>query len=103
MGPASKRRKTNHDRPRFLCYGCDVERVPSQFPDCNPTADCQHLINTCTACLRKWIEAQVDAGSFMTDGQDSKVFGIACPHPGCQGTMKAGDVADAATRKVFGR
>ncbi|KAI7189263.1 hypothetical protein KC343_g8496 [Hortaea werneckii] len=103
MAPASKRRKTTHDPPRFLCYGCDVARVPSQFPDCNPSADCQHLINTCTACLKKWVEAQVDAGGFKTDGQDSRFFGIACPHPGCTGTMKAGDVEDAATRKVFAR
>ncbi|RMX87904.1 hypothetical protein D0869_02030 [Hortaea werneckii] len=102
MAPASKRRKTTQDQ-RFLCYGCDVERVPSQFPDCNPSSDCQHLINTCTACLKKWVEAQVEAGSFKTDRQDSKVFGIACPHPGCRGTMKADDVEDAATRKVCGR
>ncbi|KAI6896768.1 hypothetical protein KC318_g11128 [Hortaea werneckii] len=103
MAPASKRRKTTQDQQRFLCYGCDVERVPSQFPDCNPSADCQHLINTCTTCLKKWVEAQVEAGSFKTDRQDSKVFGIACPHPGCQGTMTADDVEGAATRKVFGR
>ena len=104
MAPASKRRKTTQTLPRFLCYGCDVARVPSQFPDCNPSADCQHLINTCTACLKKWVEAQVEAGSFKTDREeDGKVFGIACPHPGCQGTMKAEDVEQAATRKVFGR
>ncbi|KAI7332765.1 hypothetical protein KC315_g4501 [Hortaea werneckii] len=103
MAPASKRRKTKHDQQRFLCYGCDVERVPSQFPDCNPSADCQHLINTCTTCLKKWVEAQVEAGSFKTDKEDSKVFGLACPHPGCLGTMKADDVEEAATRKVFGR
>ncbi|KAI7324136.1 hypothetical protein KC340_g6536 [Hortaea werneckii] len=85
MAPASKRRKTTQDQ-RFLCYGCD------------------HLINTCTTCLKKWVEAQVEAGSFKTDREeDGKVFGIACPHPGCQGTMKAEDVEQAATRKVFGR
>ncbi|KAI6889472.1 hypothetical protein KC363_g7460 [Hortaea werneckii] len=103
MAPASKRRKTNQDQQRFLCYGCDVERVPSQFPDCNPSADCRHLINTCTTCLKRWVEAQVEAGSFKTDKEDSKVFGLACPHPGCQGTMTADDVEEAATRKVFGR
>lgn len=45
----------------------------------------------------------MEAGSFKTDREDSKVFGIACPHPGCQGTMVGDDVEDAATRKVFGR
>ena len=100
MAPAAKRRKTNNVQ-RFLCYGCDVERISSQFPDTNPSSKCDHLINTCKTCLKKWIQAQIEGGHFLKDAENSKVFGVACPHPGCKGVMLASDVQESVSNKVF--
>ncbi len=63
MAPAVKRRKT--EVPKFLCYSCQTERVSSQFPDYNPGAECDHLIHTCKACLKQWVEVQVESGNFV--------------------------------------
>lgn len=103
MAPAAKRRKTDTQAQRFLCYGCDVERTASQFPDYNPSSECEHLINTCKTCLKQWVAVQVDDTNFVKKPEDSKMFGVACPHPGCEGVMRAVNVEIAATQKVSAR
>ncbi|EMC94020.1 hypothetical protein BAUCODRAFT_36491 [Baudoinia panamericana UAMH 10762] len=147
--PASKRRKTG-PQPKYLCFACDVERVGSQFPDVNPSGECEHLINTCKKCLRQWVQVAVEGGGFVMgvrvgkvgngkekgeeegeegweetgedvkvevsgSGEDGKVkrvggeersglvFGIKCPHPGCEAVMRGEDVEVAGTQKVFAR
>lgn len=102
MAPSAKRRKTNQPQ-RFLCFSCDVERTSSQFPDYNPSPECEHLINTCKACLKGWVEAQVESGNFTAGGEDGQAFGVKCPHPDCKGVMKNVNVGVAATKKVYER
>lgn len=92
MAPAtSKRRKTQP--ARYHCQSCMTDRVASQFPEYNPTEQCSHLINTCTACLKKWVEAQIDAKAF-----DPR---IRCPE--CEEKMDGGDVRLALSKKAFAR
>lgn len=102
MAPATKKRKTNDAIERFLCFSCVTERFSTQFPDYLPSRDCDHLINTCKTCLKKWVEAKVEGATFVKDGKDSKVFGVKCPQ--CDdGIMKNGDIEVAATKKVYAK
>jgi len=101
MAPAAKHRKANAEVERFMCYGCDEQRTSKQFPDYNPSSDCEHLINICTKCLKKWIEVQVDNGNFTFGGKDGKALGIKCPQ--CPAVMKNVNVYIATTKKVYNR
>ncbi|KAK3116357.1 hypothetical protein LTR53_003383 [Teratosphaeriaceae sp. CCFEE 6253] len=94
MAPAAKRRKTANE-PKYHCLGCDTNRIGRSFPDSNPSSGCEHLINTCKTCLKKWVEAQVSSGLIVQAG---KTFGIQCPE--CDAVMKSVDVEVAATKKV---
>lgn len=127
MAPARKKRKTV-DVPKYLCLTCDTERISKQFPDYNPSAECEHLIHTCKGCLKSWVEVQVDGGEFVRkidvgvegkeeddkksgerqeaeriqkEGEVPKglLFGIKCPHPDCKGVMRDVHVKHAGTRK----
>lgn len=91
MAPATKRRKTQ--LVRFHCQSCMTDRVASQFPEYNPTEQCEHLINTCTQCLKKWVEAQID----------TKVFDPRIQCPECEEKMDSGDVRMALPKKAFAR
>ncbi|KAF2725294.1 hypothetical protein K431DRAFT_343261 [Polychaeton citri CBS 116435] len=86
MAPSTKRRRTSGIK--YLCLTCDTERVSSQFPDYNPTNDCDHLINTCTPCLRQWITAQLSSSSFKK---------IKCPE--CNQTMSNEEIRVATSKK----
>ncbi|KAK5170313.1 uncharacterized protein LTR77_004900 [Saxophila tyrrhenica] len=127
MAPAAKKRKTARDAPKFLCLSCQTERTSSQFPDYNPSAECEHLIHTCKNCLKKWVEVQVECSAFVkkTAAEDgagvdaaegdervrkgeveegkpnSLLFGIKCPHPDCKGVMRNVNVEMGATKKVY--
>ena len=99
--PAAKRRKTEHV-DTYLCFSCDTERISKQFPDQNPASECEHLINTCKGCLKKWVEAQVESATFATGGLNDKIFGIRCPE--CDvGIMKNVNIEIAAAKKVYQR
>lgn len=100
MAPATKKRKTNNIE-KFLCFSCATECSSTQFPDYNPTPDCDHLINTCKTCLKKWVEAKVEGATFATGGEDGKVFGVKCPQ--CDGIMRNANIEIAGTKKVYAR
>jgi len=132
MAPAAKKRKTNKPSSveKYLCFSCDTERLSKQFPDHNPASECEHLINTCKACLKTWVEVQIESANFVkTGGEDVKkvehsvvsdttedseddesgkngkkggVFGIRCPQ--CEeGVMKNVNVEMAVSKKVYQR
>ncbi|GAB7359662.1 hypothetical protein MBLNU230_g6841t1 [Neophaeotheca triangularis] len=96
MAPAAKRRKFNRKRAatRYLCKTCDTQRVSSQFHAFNPTDDCKHLIHTCKACLREWIEFQIDNGAVAAGG-------IKCPE--CEEVMEEKGVGLCVPKAVFKR
>lgn len=132
MAPPFKKARTAAT-PKYLCLTCDTERTSRQFPDYNPSAECEHLIHTCKGCLKSWVEVQVDGGEFVRktgvgievaegeengeqhektqkDGDAEKLregevpkgllFGVKCPHPGCEGVMRNINVKIAGTRKA---
>ncbi|CZT25074.1 uncharacterized protein RCC_10804 [Ramularia collo-cygni] len=96
--PPKKRKKVQ--APRFRCSSCSTLRMTKFFPNFNPSSECEHLINTCIACLRKWVEARVEGGTFEF-GKDGKMFGVRCPE--CPEVMREVNVQNAATKKVFKR
>ncbi|KAK0935065.1 hypothetical protein LTR29_013385 [Friedmanniomyces endolithicus] len=100
MAPAAKRRKTATE-PKYHCVVCDTDRIGNSFPDYNPSSECEHLIDTCKTCLKKWVTAQVDESTFTTGGEDGKSFGIKCVQ--CDAVMKNVNVEIAATKRVYQR
>ena len=101
MAPAPKKRKTNTIVQKFRCFSCVADRGSSQFPDYNPSPDCEHLINTCKTCLKKWVQAKVESASFATGGEDGKIFGVKCPQ--CDAIMRSVNIEIAATKQVHKR
>ena len=101
MAPATKKRKTDNNVEKFLCFSCDTYRLSTQFDDFNPTPDCDHLINHCKRCLKKWVESNVESATFAVGGEDGKIFGIKCPQ--CDGIMRSVNVEIATTKKVYER
>ena len=101
MAPATKKQKT--DSEKFPCFSCDTDRTSKQFPEYNPGPDCDHLINTCKTCLKKWVESNVEIANFALGREEGSVFGVKCPHPQCEGIMRNVNVEIAATKKVYER
>ncbi|KAK3717601.1 hypothetical protein LTR37_005667 [Vermiconidia calcicola] len=101
MAPATKKRKTIDTTPKFHCFSCATDRKSTQFPDYNPSADCDHLINTCKTCLKKWVQSNVESANLVTGGDDGKVYGVHCPQ--CKAIMGNVNVKIAATKKVYER
>ncbi|EGP89388.1 unnamed protein product [Zymoseptoria tritici ST99CH_3D1] len=119
--PPTKKVKTKPDT--YQCTSCLSRRAAKAFPNSNPSIECQHLINTCTVCLRKWVQAQVEQGKTVVvpgdkqkekedggeeeeedeeeDEEEKTVLGIRCPE--CEKVMKSFDVRIAGTDKVFKR
>lgn len=95
--PLPKKRAKNAP-VRYTCAACNTEKINSSFPDLLPTPDCEHLINICKACLKAWIQGQVEDASFAK-GKDGDSFGIRCPE--CLATMRPVNVEDNATKTVF--
>ncbi|KAM0715097.1 hypothetical protein Q7P37_009562 [Cladosporium fusiforme] len=89
MGQFSKRRKLAIQR--YPCHTCLSDRASSLFPDYNPTATCDHLINTCKQCLRQWIESHMVGKAFTPN--------IQCPQ--CNEKMTRNDIEMAVTNSVF--
>lgn len=82
-----------------------------RLQDC-PSPDCEHTINTCKACLRKWVEASIEDGNFKTgaakepEGDDvagfnAELWGVGCPE--CSSVMRLGNVQAAVPKKVLNR
>ena len=105
MAPAAKKRKTETAAAaaKYPCFSCATDRVSRLFPDYNPSPDCEHLINTCKTCLRRWVDTNIENATFTTDGEDGKVFGIKCPHPECEGIMRNVNVEMTVTKKTYQR
>lgn len=101
MAPPAKQRKTAHEAEKYFCTTCATNRLAKQFPDYNPTPDCEHLINTCSGCLKQWVKSQVEAGAPAVDPNNSDVFGISCPE--CDGIMRNVNIQIAATKKTYNR
>lgn len=93
-----KKRKASEIAERIPCFSCADDKLSKQFPDFNPTPDCDHLINTCKKCLRLWIEASVDGTNFKSGGEDGKLWGIQCPQ--CDCIMRGVNVQDGSTKKI---
>lgn len=105
MAPPRKKRKIDDAAiVRYPCFSCATDRSANLFPDYNPTPDCEHLINTCKTCLKKWTECCVDDATFATatvDENGIEFIGIKCPQ--CDGVMRNVNVMIAATKKVYQR
>lgn len=108
MAPSRKRKAM--DVGRYECFNCAMDKPSKQFPDFNLSPDCEHLINTCKTCLRKWTESSIEDANFKTvsvPGGDKGavttelVWGVGCPQ--CGGVMRAVNVESATTKKVFKR
>jgi hypothetical protein len=61
--PPTKKRKTEVER--YICQICQSEKTSNQFPDFNPSRECEHMIHTCKWCLKKWVEVQVESSEFV--------------------------------------
>lgn len=109
MAPSKKRKAAEMEK--FSCFTCAADKPPQQFPDYNPSPDCDHFINTCKTCLRQWIESCIEEANFKTgisggdegedDGDAKDVWGIACPQ--CEGVMRAVNVQMAVPKRVLKR
>ncbi|KAI5357042.1 putative IBR domain, E3 ubiquitin ligase RBR family, TRIAD supradomain-containing protein [Septoria linicola] len=97
--PVTKRAKAG--QPKFLCTCCDTERPGRFFPKFNPSSECEHLINTCKACLKQWIAVQVESSNFIRIDEEggASTFGIKCVE--CKETMRPVNVEAAATKTVY--
>jgi hypothetical protein len=84
---------------RYECYSCGENRTEKQFPDYNPSAECEHSIHTCSACLRMWVDIQIESNQTTLGGEDGKTVGIACPE--CPSLMRAVSIQIATTKKMY--
>lgn len=75
--PAPTSKKTKTSSPRYLCATCDTEKGAKSFPDYNPSAECDHLINTCKSCLKEWVTVRIESAEFAK-GVDGDSFGVKC-------------------------
>ena len=126
MAPASKskKRKASALVEKFTCSSCAEDKPSRLFPDYNPSPECEHLINTCKSCLRKWVEGCIEGGVFRgaavareeggeggggESGEKKKkkkkekgeVWGVGCPE--CEAVMRAVNVQMAVPKRVFHR
>lgn len=108
MAPSKKRKAAEIER--YTCFTCAEDKPSRSFPDLNPSPDCEHLINTCKSCLKKWVEASIDDANFKTGsvteeggeaGAQKEVWGVGCPQ--CEAVMRAVNVQHAVTKKVYQR
>lgn len=103
--PPSKKRQTTQQK--FLCGTCGDEKIGRSFPDYTPSADCEHLINTCKVCLRTWIDICVGSSEFIraVDGNGNSTFAIRCPDlfndKPCPAMMRPVNVEAAATEASY--
>jgi hypothetical protein len=77
---------------RYDCTTCDRNLAASSFPKYLPTDNCKHLINTCRACLKAWISAQLDSTTYDK---------ISCPQ--CPEILQNSDMQIHATDANYQR
>lgn len=100
MAPAAKRRKIGAEE-KYRCVTCDTRRGSKQFPDSNPTSTCDHLIHTCTSCLKKWVHAQIEECIFDEGGGDGDALGVKCPD--CDEVMIGSEVELVVSKRILKR
>jgi ariadne-1 len=61
---------------RYDCHTCANSKDEKDFPDYNPSTNCKHLINTCIACLQRYIDTQIESANVTIGGDDNETFGI---------------------------
>ena len=86
---------------RYHCLTCGETKHERHFADFNPSAECEHLINTCKSCLERYVDTQIEDTNVRIGGDDNKTFGIRCPE--CPAIMKADDIETAASENMFAR
>jgi hypothetical protein len=84
---------------RCECSSCGENRTEKQFPQYNPSAECDHSIHTCKACLRIWIDIQIESNQTTVGGEDGKALGIQCLERPC--LMRAVNIQIATTKKMY--
>ncbi|KAF2824125.1 hypothetical protein CC86DRAFT_408234 [Ophiobolus disseminans] len=83
----------------YLCTTCAEVKSAGQFPSYNPNSACNHNINTCIACLKAWVNAQIaDDYTVPTDNDDPEL-GIPCPE--CDMLMLAMNIEIATNKTMF--
>ena len=85
--PQSKAKAQKYD-----CTTCGLTLASSAFPNLLPTADCDHLINTCKSCLKNWVATQLDNTIYNK---------LSCPE--CPEILQNGDVKAYATKSVYAK
>jgi hypothetical protein len=55
--PAQRQKKAA--LARYECQQCGKIKLSRWFPDHTPTSTCVHTINTCTLCLKTWVNLQI--------------------------------------------
>ncbi|KAF1844793.1 uncharacterized protein K460DRAFT_429560 [Cucurbitaria berberidis CBS 394.84] len=81
--PVKRQRKP--EPVHYQCHTCDERKLENQFPDYNPSSECEHEIHTCTDCLRIWVNVQIRSRLLTAIGDDN-TFGIRCPE--CPAVMR---------------
>jgi hypothetical protein len=74
--PLKKKRPGRPKAIRYTCTTCLEQKTTSKFPHFNPSAECEHDINACTACLKAWVDVQIEGGSYKIS--DETTFGLRC-------------------------
>ncbi|KAF7188941.1 hypothetical protein HII31_09864, partial [Pseudocercospora fuligena] len=114
--PAISKKRAKTASARYLCTTCDTEKTAKSFPDYNPSADCDHLINTCKSCLKEWVGVRIEGAEFTVFAKFNKAhrhfIGEVTPGwrwclaPGCNAGQVHEKQAPAATkpkRKIKGK
>jgi ariadne-1 len=91
----AKRQKDRH-----ICRVCGSKRLSKMFPNYNPSTDCQHNINTCKECLKKYVDIQIKEANTIIGGNDGTTFGIPCPETECPAIMRAVNIEIATSKKT---
>jgi hypothetical protein len=58
---AEVNRVTKKQPARYDCTTCGRNLASSSFPKYLATNNCQHLVNTCKACSKAWVAAQLES------------------------------------------
>lgn len=74
------------------CSICITDKHPLEFPARPPTLLCEHKVNTCTDCLEKWVESDLQQRGWER---------VSCPE--CRRCLSHSDMRRAATAETFAR
>jgi hypothetical protein len=98
--PALPFKSQKKDTPtRYECHTCGENKTEKQFPDFNPSAECEHSIHICKACLRQWVDTCIESNQTTIGGDDGKTLGIQCPE--CPSLMRAVNIQIATIKKMY--